>query len=59
MCFTWFGRMQTRLFSLVWPLGVTILFATPDGDGEYFKLFTLMVVIGFALDAGVYYWTIR
>jgi hypothetical protein len=54
MCFTVMGRVQTRLYSLVWPLAVTIVFVLVGGSGDYWTLFALMALVGFALDAFVY-----
>jgi hypothetical protein len=54
MCFTVLGRVQTRLYSLGWPLAVTIVFMLASGNGDYWTMFALMVLVGFALDVLVY-----
>jgi hypothetical protein len=59
MCFTLIGRLQTRLCSLALPLGVTALFASIQHTADYWTLFALMVLVGLALDVGVYGWLIR
>jgi len=58
MCFTFLGRVETRLLSLVIPLYVTGAFALLQGNGEYWTLFGVMVTIALALDLGVYNWWI-
>ncbi len=58
MCFTFSGRLGTRLYSLAWPLVVTALFSAALDSADYWSLFALMVIIGFALDIGVYSWAI-
>ncbi|MEP7198622.1 MAG: hypothetical protein ABI874_02285 [Chloroflexota bacterium] len=59
MCFTLIGRLQTRLFSLIWPLVVTALFASTLRERGYWFMFAVMVVVAFALDLGVYGWALR
>lgn len=59
MCFTLPGRVETRLFSLILPLGVMVLFAAVSGNSSYWTLFALMALIGLALDVGVYSWLIH
>src|SRR5438477_81923 len=54
MCFTVMGRVQTRLYSLVWPLAVTVVFGIVSQSGDYWTMFALMALTGFALDAFVY-----
>ena len=54
MCFTVMGRLQTRLYSLVWPLAMAIIFTLTSGSGDYWTMFALMALVGFALDAFVY-----
>jgi hypothetical protein len=59
MCFTPLGRIQTRLLSLVWPLGVTSVYATWQGASDYWTLFALMFIVALSLDFSVYRWVIR
>src|SRR6478672_9770382 len=54
MCFTTIGRLQTRLYSLVWPLAMTFVFGIVGRNGDYWTMFSLMALTGFALDAFVY-----
>jgi hypothetical protein len=54
MCFTLIGRLQTRFYSLLWPLAMTVLFAAVGRSPDYWTLFALMVLVGFALDVFVY-----
>ena len=54
MCFTVMGRVQTRLYSLVWPLALTIVFGIVSQSGDYWTMFALMALTGFALDAFIY-----
>ena len=58
MCFTFLGRVETRLLSLIIPLYVTGAFAILQGNGDYWTLFGVMVVVALALDLGVYIWWI-
>ena len=58
MCFTFLGRVETRLLSLIIPLYVTAAFALAQGNSEYWTLFGVMVVVALALDLGIYIWWI-
>ena len=58
MCFTFLGRVETRLLSLVLPLCITAPFALLGGSSEYWSLFGVMVLVALALDLGIYIWWI-
>ena len=58
MCFTFLGRVETRLLSFIIPLYVTAAFALLQGNSDYWTLFGVMVVVALALDLGVYIWWI-
>lgn len=58
MCFTFAGRVQTRLMALVGPALLAGLLATIHRDPDYWKLFGVMAVVGLLLDVGVYGWLI-
>src|SRR5947209_11622147 len=58
MCFTFLGRVETRLMSLVGPLGLAGVFALLSGSVEYWQLFGAMAAVGLALDMGIYIWWI-
>ena len=58
MCFTFLGRVETRLLSFILPLYVTAAFALLQGNSDYWTLFGVMVVVVLALDVGVYIWWI-
>lgn len=58
MCFTFAGRVQTRLMALVGPALLAGLLATIHRDPDYWKLFGVMAVVGLILDVGVYGWLI-
>lgn len=58
MCFTFAGRLQTRLIALIGPLFLACAFVAASGDRVYFTMFSLMAVLALALDAGVYHWLI-
>ena len=58
MCFTFLGRVETRLLSLILPLCATGAFAVLGGSGEYWMLFGVMVLVALALDLGIYIWWI-
>jgi hypothetical protein len=58
MCFTFIGRIQTRLVTLIGPLLLAWLFTAVTHKPDYWTLFVLMVCVGLALDVGVYGWVI-
>ena len=58
MCFTFLGRVETRVLSLILPLGVAAGFALLRGSGDYWTLFGVMVLVALALDMGIYIWWI-
>src|SRR5947207_12168251 len=57
MCFTFLGRVETRILSLILPLCVTAIFALLRGS-EYWTLFGVMVLVTLMLDLGIYIWWI-
>jgi hypothetical protein len=59
MCFTFLGRVETRLLSLIIPLYIAGAFALLQGTSAYWTLFGVMVVVALALDLGVYIWWIE
>lgn len=59
MCFTFIGRLHTRLALLVVPLLFTGMIVLLTGERAYFTLFGLMAVSGLALELGVYSWLIQ
>lgn len=56
MYFTFAGRLQTRLLSLIGPAAYLGALALAARDGSYMWMFALMALLGLALDAGVYGW---
>lgn len=56
MWFSFVGRIQTRLISLLGPLLLTFILSVYTEDRDYWFLFVLMIVVGLALDVGVYGW---
>jgi hypothetical protein len=58
MCFTFAGRIQTRLISLVGPLLLMGAAAAVRGDAGPLRMVALMAATGLALDAGIYRWLI-
>ena len=58
MCFTFLGRVETRLLSLILPLYIAGAFVLLQGSGEYWTLFGVMVLVALALDLGIYIWWI-
>jgi hypothetical protein len=58
MCFSFAGRIQTRLLSLVGPLMLLAGVALARADAGPLRMFALMAVLTLALDAGLYRWLI-
>jgi hypothetical protein len=58
MFFTFAGRIQTRLLSLIAPGALLCALALATGDAAYAGTFGLMAALGLLLDAGVYGWLI-
>lgn len=58
MCFSFVGRLQTRLVTLVGPLLLTWIFAAASGNVHYWLLFSVMLGLSLVLDAGLYGWLI-
>lgn len=58
MCLTVSGRLQTRVVTLVGPLGLALCCAALFDNPAYLTLFGLMALIALFLDAGVYSWLI-
>lgn len=58
MCFTFIGRIHTRLATLIGPLLLAWLFTVVTAKPDYWTLFVLMACVALALDAGVYGWII-
>lgn len=58
MWFTFTGRIQTRLVSLVGPLLLAICLTVLHEDRDFWLLFGLMAVVGLLLDLGIYGWII-
>src|SRR4051812_22979014 len=58
MCFTFAGRLQTRLAALLGPLLVTLCVTIWTTQNEYWTLFGLMAGAGLLLDMAVYGWVI-
>ena len=58
MCFTFAGRLQTRLMALIGPLLLAGVYTAVSRDPVYLTMFSLMAVLGVALDVGAYNWLI-
>jgi hypothetical protein len=58
MCFSFAGRIQTRLLSLIGPLLLLAAVSLARGDAGPLRMFGLMAVLALALDAGLYRWLI-
>ncbi|MGH2594040.1 MAG: hypothetical protein ACRDGG_11060 [Anaerolineae bacterium] len=58
MCFTFAGRIQTRLIALTGSLILACIFTAVSRDRTYLTMFALMATLAVALDIGVYSWLI-
>jgi hypothetical protein len=58
MFFTFAGRIQTRLLSLIAPGALLCALSLATGDAAYAGMFALMAALGLLLDAVVYGWLI-
>jgi hypothetical protein len=58
MCFSFVGRIQTRLLSLIGPLLLLAAVSVAWADWGPLRMFALMGLLALALDAGLYRWLI-
>lgn len=58
MCFSFAGRIQTRLLSLIGPLVMLAAVSVARADAGPLRMFALMAVLALALDVGLYRWLI-